>query len=150
VAFDPDDPRNDIVIGDLQHLKNFFTSLPWWRLDPHDKLVTANYGYCVADIGRTYVVYAEESNAVSLDLGGASASTYSVTLYDPRTGSSTSLPDYTGSGPLTLAPPDTQDWIFVVTLGGTHTGSSSLTKSPSPPRIQRRELDGGVRTGAHR
>jgi hypothetical protein len=70
VAFDPDDPRNDIVIGDLQHLKNFFTSLPWWRLDPHDKLVTANYGYCVADIGRTYVVYAEESNAVSLDWAG--------------------------------------------------------------------------------
>jgi hypothetical protein len=68
---------------------------------------------------------------VSLDLGGASAGTYSVTLYDPRTGSSTSLPDYTGSGPLTLTPPDTQDWIFVVTLGGMHTGSSSLTTSSS-------------------
>jgi Protein of unknown function (DUF4038)/Domain of unknown function (DUF5060)/Putative collagen-binding domain of a collagenase len=129
VAFDPDDPRNDIVIGDLQRLKNFFTSLPWWRLDPHDKLVTANYGYSVADIGRTYVVYAEASNAVSLDLGGASAGTYSVTLYDPRIGSYTSLPDYTGSGPVTLTPPDTQDWIFVVTLGGTHMGSSSLTTS---------------------
>ena len=127
VAFDPDDPRNDIVIGDLQHLKNFFTSLAWWRLDPHDKLLTANYGYCLADIGQTYVVYLEESNTASLDLGYAPAGTYSVTLYDPRSGNYIRLPDHTGSGPAILTPPDAQDWIFVVTQGGMHRGSSPIT-----------------------
>jgi hypothetical protein len=115
VAFNPDDQRNDVAITDLQHLKNFFTSREWWKLDPHDELVSANYAYCLADIGQTYVVYAEESTVVRLDLGEASSRTYSVRLYDPRSGNYTHLHDYTGSGPVTLKPPDTQDWIFLVT-----------------------------------
>ncbi|MGH7782729.1 MAG: hypothetical protein ACREO5_02645, partial [Candidatus Binatia bacterium] len=76
VPFDPDDSRNDNAVADLQNLKNFYTSRQWWRLDPHDELVRAHYGYCLAEIGQMYVVYAEESNAVSLDLGGAPANTY--------------------------------------------------------------------------
>ena len=120
VPFDPDEPRNDVAITDLQNLKNFFTSREWWKWEPHDELVRANYGYCVAEIGQTYVVYVEASNAVNLDLGGAPAGTYSVALYDPRSGSYTSLPDYSGSGPVTLSPPDTQDWIFVVAARSLH------------------------------
>jgi hypothetical protein len=61
------------------------------------------------------MVYAEESDTVLLKFGVASPATYNVALYDPRSGSYTNLADYTGSGPVTLTPPDTQDWIFIVT-----------------------------------
>lgn len=113
--FNTDDPRNNAAIADLQRLHKFFTSRQWWRLEPHDELVTANYGYCLADMGQTYMVYAEESDTVLLKFGVASPATYNVALYDPRSGSYTNLADYTGSGPVTLTPPDTQDWIFIVT-----------------------------------
>ena len=72
-----------------------------WRLEPHDELVSANYAYCLADIGHTYVVYTEESNAITLTLGG------------------------TAAGPVQLPPPDTQEWIFVVSQGSVQTGSFS-------------------------
>jgi Putative collagen-binding domain of a collagenase len=112
--FDPEDPRNDVAIADLQRLRRFFTSRQWWRLEPHDELVSADHGYCLAELGKTYVVYAEESTNVLLKLGVESTATYRIALYDPRTGSYTDLADYTGSGPVTLTPPDTQDWIFLV------------------------------------
>jgi hypothetical protein len=127
VAFNPDDHRNNIAIADLQHLHRFFTSRPWWRLEPHDELVSANYAYCLADIGRTYVVYTEESHDVSLALGAAAAGSYRVTRYDPRTGAYTRLSDYAGAGPVQLTAPDMQDWIFVVSRGSVPTGSSSPT-----------------------
>jgi len=125
VAFNPDDHRNNIAIADLQHLHRFFTSRPWWRLEPHDELVNANYAYCLADIGQTYVVYTEESHDVSLALGGAAAGPYRVTRYDPRTGTYTRLSDYAGAGPVQLTPPDMQDWIFVVSQGSVPTDSFS-------------------------
>jgi len=130
VAFNPDDPKNNVAIADLQNLHRFFTSRPWWRLDPHDELLSAQYAYCLADLGQTYVVYTEESNAVSLALGGAAAGNYSVTLCDPRTGAYTRLSDYTGVGPVKLTPPDTQDWIFVVSQVGVQTGSFPPTATP--------------------
>ena len=113
--FDPDDERNVEVVSDLQNLKKFFEARMWWKLTPADSLVTARYGYCLADIGQTYVVYVEESTTVSLDLGGGPAGTYHVSVFDPRKGTSQNLPYHIGPGPVSLTAPDTQDWIFVIT-----------------------------------
>ena len=113
-AFNPDDPRNVDVISDLKNLRSFFTAREWWKLAPADALVTASYGYCLAKVGHTYLVYIEQSSTASLSLGGAPAATYSVKRYDTRTGLYTSLANYTGSGPIQLNPPDHQDWVFVV------------------------------------
>ena len=54
-----DNPAHADAIADLQRLHRFFTSLPWWRLSPHDEYVATDggYAYCVADPGTTSVVY---------------------------------------------------------------------------------------------
>ena len=38
------------------HMVDFFTSFEWWKTSPHDELVNRG-NYCLADPGRTYVIY---------------------------------------------------------------------------------------------
>ena len=96
----------------VDHLHTFFTSLPWWRLEPHDEQVTANggYAYCLADAGKTYVIYVAGGKDAKLKLDGRE---YSVARYDPRTGRSTERPDPAGDV-VQLVAPDAQDWVFLV------------------------------------
>lgn len=119
--FDVDAPKNDAAEADLMHLKSFFTSLDWWRLEPADALVHASeagYAYCLAEIGKTYVVYCEGTTHLSLDLelpqAGQHAAAYAIARFDPRQGTYEALPDQAGPARLRLAAPDAQDWAFVV------------------------------------
>lgn len=118
--FNVDDPRNDAVEGDLVRLRDFFTALEWWKLAPRDSLVSApeGYQYCLADAGRTFVVYTSGTTAARLDPGGTAAAGYSVIRYDPRSGARTRLPDGAGARPITLSSPDKQDWVFLVKATG--------------------------------
>jgi len=110
-----DNPRHADAIADLDRLRRFFTSLEWWRLEPHDASVSTpgGYVYCLADPGRTYVVYLVGSPGAELKLeeGG-----YSVSRFDPRIGAATALPAPAG-GLARLEAPDTQDWVFLATAG---------------------------------
>jgi hypothetical protein len=38
------------------HMVDFFTGFEWWKTNPHDELVN-NGNYCLADPGKTYVLY---------------------------------------------------------------------------------------------
>jgi len=107
-----DDPRHKDAVADLDRLHRFFTSLSWWLLEPHDELVKADggYAYCLADPGKTYVIYVAGSRGADLKLAGKS---YSVSRYDPRTGQTTVLADAGGSS-VRLDAPDAQDWVFLV------------------------------------
>jgi hypothetical protein len=109
-----DNPKHQEAAADLDHLHTFFTSLPWWRLEPHDEQVTADagYAYCLADIGKTYVIYVAGGHGATLKLVGEE---YSLRRYDPRTGQSTELPAPAGDVVRTVAP-DAQDWVFLVTV----------------------------------
>jgi hypothetical protein len=114
--FNPDDPRNDEWEEDVQHIRTLFTGLKWWKLRPNDGLLSGpGIHYCLAEIGKQYLAYVRDSSgAISLSLGGAAAATYSVRRFDPRTGAYSFLFNYSGSGPVTLSPPDSQDWVFVL------------------------------------
>jgi hypothetical protein len=107
-----DNPKHKDAVSDLDHLHAFFTSLQWWRLEPHDEWVKANggYAYCLADAGKTYVIYVVGGKGASLAADGGE---YSLWRYDPRTGQSTELPP-TAEGLVQLVAPDTQDWVFLV------------------------------------
>jgi hypothetical protein len=107
-----DNPRHKDAVSDLDHLHKFFTSLPWWQLEPHDEQVTANggYAYCQAEAGKTYAIYVAGGKGAALKRGGGE---YSVARYDPRTGQSTELPDLAGDV-VQLVAPDAQDWVFLV------------------------------------
>ncbi|RMG15312.1 MAG: DUF4038 domain-containing protein, partial [Cyanobacteria bacterium J055] len=113
--FNPDDPRNDAWEEDVQFVREFFTDLDWWTLEPNDSLVSGpGTEYALAEPGQQYVAYTRGGNGVNLSLGSVPAATYSVRMFDPRTGVYTNLPDYTGNGTVFLATPDNQDWIFVL------------------------------------
>ncbi len=106
-----DNPRHKDAVCDLDHLHKFFTSLQWWLLEPHDEWVQADggYAYCLADAGRTYVIYVAAGNGANLKLDGGK---YSLCRYDPRTGQSTEL--LAAAGDLVrLVAPDSQDWVFL-------------------------------------
>jgi len=107
-----DNPKHKDAVSDLDHLHTFFTSLPWWLLDPHDERVTANggYAYCLADAGKIYVVYVVGGKGAILKPDNGE---YSVARYDPRTGQSIELPAVAGDL-VPLVAPDHQDWVFLV------------------------------------
>jgi hypothetical protein len=118
--FNPDDPRNDDWEEDVQHVRTLFAGLDWWTLEPSDALLAGSgTRYVLAATGTAYVAYVRGAAApVTLSLGGAAAASYDVRLFDPRTGGSTGLPAYSGTGPVALSPPDAQDWVFVLTRTG--------------------------------
>lgn len=42
--------------GYFKILHDFFTSVDWWRLDPHPEIIIW-HGRCLADIGKEYIFY---------------------------------------------------------------------------------------------
>jgi len=107
-----DNPKHKDAVSDLDHLHTFFTSLQWWLLEPHDERVKADggYAYCLADGGKTYVIYVAGGHGAKLKPDGGE---YLLSRYDPRTGQATKLPPASG-GLVQLATPNTQDWVFLV------------------------------------
>lgn len=115
--FQPDDPEALPAIKDLQTLKGFFTRHEWWKLVPHDELVSSSGGhaYCLADPGQSYIVYTENTRSTDLTLKGSSNATYRVTQFDPRTGNRKPLNAAVKDGTtFALLSPDTEDWVFEV------------------------------------
>ena len=86
-----DNPKHKDAVSDLDHLHKLFTSLRWWLLEPHDERVKADggYAYCLADTGKTYVIYVTGGKGAILRLDDGK---YSLLRYDPRTGQSVELP----------------------------------------------------------
>jgi hypothetical protein len=128
--FQPDDPEATPAVQDLQTLQGFMTHREngtrreWWKLTPHDELVSSypnpgdgslGNGYCLADPGLSYVVYTENTRSTELILGGSSAATYRIIRFDPRTATRTLLkPSVNGRTAITLLSPDTEDWVYEV------------------------------------
>lgn len=135
--FLPDDPKNAPWAEQIGHLKAFFTTLDFEKLQPHDALVTsaaprtADRGnaigvnrdgektqaplttyWCLADPGKYYVVYVRgTTEPVTLALGSLNAAI--AEQFDPRTGARQPLPAPV-SDRYQYRPPDAQDWVFVI------------------------------------
>jgi Ca2+-binding RTX toxin-like protein len=114
--FNPNDPRNDDWEEDVQHIKTLFTDREWWKLEPHDELIGGpGTEYLLADIGEEYVAYVRgNSGDYSLDLGTNQTETYNIQQFDPREGTYTNVGSYTGNDTITLSPPNSDDWVYVV------------------------------------
>ena len=127
--FDVDAPQNDDWEEQIALIREFFEWLEYWRLEPHDQLVrgatprgedTEHLGrrsppavtyWCLADPGRTYVVYVRGLDTpVHLQLG-AGDGLWTARRLDPRSGEVTDLgPVVPGDG-YEIAPPDLRDWV---------------------------------------
>ena len=97
--------------GDIQRMVDFWTlqDIPYWRMTPQNALATdGERVYVLADEGLDYVVYAAIGGEFTINVPSG---TYRATLFDPRSGTTTSLADVTGGEATTLTLPDSQDWV---------------------------------------
>jgi hypothetical protein len=134
-SFGVDAPQNDDWEAQIQHVPAFFERLAWWKLDPHNELLSAAEApteertihgrpapperayWCLAEPGAQYVLYARGmASEVSLDLD-APAGDYAVWQYDPRTSICQALGVQQGITSFAYSPPDERDWVVVLEAG---------------------------------
>lgn len=130
--FDLTAEKNRPWESQMGHMKQFFTGLSWWKLQPHDELLrcktprgadTKHLGcvappattyWCLAEPGRQYVVYVRGlSEPVDLTLA-PNATAAKVRQWNPRTGQFAPLDLKPQSGRLSYRPPDKEDWALLV------------------------------------
>jgi hypothetical protein len=109
------DDTMTMLVG-YKHMVDFFTSFQWWKANPHDELVS-NGDYCLADPGKTYVVYLPHGGQTIVQLLKGD---YTAYLYSAVTGEKIDLPDVHDT-PWTSPPPpernglpDTNDWAILL------------------------------------
>jgi len=92
------------------HMVDFFTSFEWWKTNPHDELVTAG-NYCLADPGKSYVIYLPHGGATTVQL---QKGTYKATLLNATTGERIDLPEVHGATWTTPDESNEFDWAILL------------------------------------
>ena len=104
--------RDEGAADQLGALYDFFTALPFWRMQPFAG-VTGAAAVASADPGKVYVVYLPQGGTVRLDLG-APTGRRAARWFNPRDGKfgeAFSLAE----GPLVqVAAPDNNDWTLLM------------------------------------
>ena len=131
--FDIDAERNDDWEKQIAVVKDVFTSVEWWKLNPNDELLScttargkdrqelkrvappkATY-WCLADPGREYLVYGrglKEPVTLRLAIGGIS--TWKLREINPMTGESKEKEQQIENETFLYRPPSEADWIFIL------------------------------------
>jgi hypothetical protein len=97
--------RHDII----KRVWDFFETVPYYRMTPRQDLV--DRGYCLAEPGRSYLVYLEEAGTVNLELREG---TYDVQWINARDTSDVRAGDSVTAGE-SLTAPESGDWLLHVT-----------------------------------
>ena len=92
------------------HMVDFFTSFEWWKTNPHDELVSTG-DYCLADPGKTYVVYLPHPGQVTVQL---QKGTYTAYWFSAATGERIDLPDVQDTPWTSPTTPDLNDWAILL------------------------------------
>lgn len=135
--FRPDDPGAMPWVEQIGRSKQFFVEQEYWKLEPHDELVTSElprtedraekttpgdplahaatrtYWCLAAPDRRIHIVYVRGMTQ-SVELAAKNDGKWTVALFDPRTGARENVAPKFTSRSLLLSTPDDQDWIFVV------------------------------------
>ncbi len=99
-----------VMLKGYAHMVHFFTSFEWWKADPHDELVN-NGAFCLAELGRLYVIYLSHGGNVTAHL---EPGRYAVQWFNPRSGEYTAAP--VAEGPMWTSPAasDGEDWVILL------------------------------------
>jgi hypothetical protein len=118
----------------LIYLKNFYTSLAWWRLIP--RFDDTSYAYfpdrsrslLASDGQETCVVYFSNRVRATGTLKKLAADTYQAKWFNPRTGVYTEIGDIKPTNNEWTIPskPDTEDWVLLLQKGGKHTLAGAI------------------------
>ena len=109
----------------LKHLRSLLESRPWWKLVPDVNNTVAVEGrgtfatndYAVtalADDGSFAFSYLPTKRTLTLDLTKLSGERVVATWFNPRTGESTPIGEFTDKQRHAFEPPDDGDWVLVV------------------------------------
>ena len=104
--------RDEGMGQQIGYYATFISQTDFRSMNPAQHLVTSPT-LCLAKPGREYVVYAPDGGGVPLNLRGQSGS-FAVTLLDPRTGGTTTLPPIAGGAWRSLVAPAGNDYVFRV------------------------------------
>ena len=103
-----------MLVG-YRHMMHFFTSFPWWTLEPRDDLAGADT-LLLAEPGRRYVAYLPQSGAAQFTLA---TGTYRAKWFNPRTGTwhESSTVKQPADGPwISPSAADAGDWALLLEL----------------------------------
>jgi len=133
--------KNDPWEEQIQHLRTFFTSLEWWKLEPHDELLTGSFQrdangsdraerdgrrvsliappkrtyWLLADPGKTYVAYVRGNEGpYEMSWEVRKSHEWKVTLFDPRSGKTRPMKFQADGDGADFRVPDLQDWAVLI------------------------------------
>jgi len=101
--------QDEGAAAQLRVLYDFFTALPFWRMQPFTG-VTGD-AVSLAEAGKSYVIYLPHGGAVTLDLTGVPGS-FTGGWFNPRTGKSGGELTVAGGAQQKCEAPDTEDWVL--------------------------------------
>jgi hypothetical protein len=99
--------RDEGAAAQLGMLHNFFTALPFWRMQPFTGVTGG--AVALAEAGQTYVVYLPRGGATTLDLTGAPGG-FTARWFNPRTGEFGETFSVLGERKQKLEAPGAEDW----------------------------------------
>jgi hypothetical protein len=105
------EPKWDALRANLGYTRRYALRMDLAAAAPRGEL--AGSGYCLAEPGRAYLVYAPEGGTVTLDLGAASGE-LEVEWCDPGTGEATTSGTVAGGAKRELASPFEGDAVLFV------------------------------------
>jgi hypothetical protein len=98
------------MLNGYAHIVEFFTSFEWWKVEPHDELVTGG-AYCLAKPGETYAIYVPDDRKVTATLAPG---TYDAKWFGANTGEVVPLPPVQGGQWALPERPGSQDWAVLL------------------------------------
>jgi hypothetical protein len=98
------------MLNGYAHMVEFFTSFEWWKVEPHDELVTGG-AYCLAKPGEIYAIYLPDTRKVTATLAPGR---YDAKWFSAVTGDVVPLPPVDGGQWAAPAPPGAQDWALLL------------------------------------
>jgi hypothetical protein len=104
--------KDEGAAGQLGLLYDFFTALPFWRLQPFEA-VRGDMAVALAEPGQVYVIYLPRGGDVTVDLASASGQ-FVAKWFDPRTGAATGGDSVVGGAERSFKAPDRNDWVLHV------------------------------------
>jgi hypothetical protein len=96
--------------------------IPFWNMSNANKLLLSDNGYCLAQKGKLYLVFAKDASETSLDLSSADG-VFEIHWFNPRTGGDVqtgSIEAIKGGGKFMLGQPPAdanKDWVAIVKPG---------------------------------
>jgi len=103
------DPRFDLLRRNMGYTLRYAREVNLAAMTPRGEL--ASTGFCLAELGKEYLVYLPEGGAVTVDLSAASGP-IAVEWFNPRSGETTQGPSMSGSRKSSFTPPFDGDAVL--------------------------------------